>query len=94
MPKARTKIDQKLGNVSKEGEAVKINEIKVVYDEEIDHKSKKICVNLPLSNEKLIDLQEKDTQVSKICEQLFTAHSRNTWKTMDKHSTSTSYQWP
>ena len=66
LPKARTKTDQKLGNTTKEGEHFKINKIKVVYKEEIDHELDKICIYLPLSNEKLIDLQEKDTQISKI----------------------------
>ena len=64
--KARTKVDQKLGNTSNEGDTVEINEIKVVYDKELDHESDKICVYLPLSNEKLISLQENDAQVSKI----------------------------
>ena len=72
--KARTKVDQKLGNMSSEGENIKINEIKVVYDEEIHHKSDKICAYLPLSSEQLISLQEKDAQVSKICKQLISAH--------------------
>ena len=48
LPKARMKVDHKLGNTSTEGENIKINDIKVVYDEEIDHKSDKICVYLPL----------------------------------------------
>ena len=71
LPKARTKVDQKLGNTSKEGE---INEIKVIYDEEVDHESDKICTYLPLSNEKLISLQENDKQVLKIQKQLVMAH--------------------
>ena len=33
LPKARTKVDQKLGNTTKEGDKFEINEIKVVYDE-------------------------------------------------------------
>ena len=32
LTKARTKVDQKLENTSKEGDAVEINEIKVIYD--------------------------------------------------------------
>ena len=66
LPKARTKVDQKLGNTSEEGDPIEINEIKVVYDEELDHDSDKIHVYLPLSNEKLISLQENNAQVSKI----------------------------
>ena len=65
LPKASMKVDQKLGNTSTEGENIEINEIKVVYNEEIDHGSVKICVYLPLSNDQLISLQEKDTQLSK-----------------------------
>ena len=66
LPKARTKTEQRIGNTIQEGDKSKVNEIKVVYDEEIDHKSDKIHVYLPLSNEKLINIQEKDTQISKI----------------------------
>ena len=66
MPKVRTNMDKKLGNTSKEGDTLEINKIKVIYDEEIDHKSDKICIYLPLSTEKLISLQENDAQVSKI----------------------------
>ena len=43
LPKARTKVDQKLGNTSSEGDMVEINKIKVIYDEEIDHESKYMC---------------------------------------------------
>ena len=46
----------------------------MIHDEEIDHKLDKICIYLPLPNEKLISLQENDVQVSKILKQLFTAH--------------------
>ena len=74
LPKARTKVDQKLGNTSNEGDTVEINKIKVVYDEELDHRSNKIHVYLPLSNKKLISLQENNAQVLKIWKQLFTAH--------------------
>ena len=63
LPKAKTKTDQKLGNTR---EKFKINKIKVVYNEEIDHKSYTICVYLPLCNENLINVQGKDTQISKI----------------------------
>ena len=65
LPKEGTKVDQKLGNVSTEGESIEINEIKVVYDEDIDHKSDKICVYLPVSNKQLVSLQEKDAQILK-----------------------------
>ena len=51
LPKVRTKVDQKLGNTSNDGDTVEINEIKVVYDEEIDHESDKIYLYLPLWNE-------------------------------------------
>ena len=44
LPKARKKVDQKLGNTTQEGNIFKINEIKVVYDGEIDHKSDKIHI--------------------------------------------------
>ena len=76
LPKARTKVDQKLGNTSKDGDIVEINEIKVVYNEGVDHKSDKICIYLPLSIEKLTSLQEKGTQVSKTQKQLFFWHIR------------------
>ena len=56
-------MDEKLGNTSKEGDTVEIIEIKVIYNEEVDHKSDKICMYLPLSNEKLIKLQKKGAQV-------------------------------
>ena len=77
LPKARTKVDQKLGNTSKEGDMVEVNEIKVTYDKEVDHKSDKIHVYLALSKEKLISLQEKDAQVLKIQKQLFTPHQNH-----------------
>ena len=66
LPKVRTKVDQKIGNTSSEGNMVEISEIRVIYNEEIDHESDKIHVYLPLPNEKLISLQENDAQVSKI----------------------------
>ena len=37
LPKARTNIDQKPGNTIKEGDTMEINEIRVIYDEEMDH---------------------------------------------------------
>ena len=51
LPKARTKVNQKIGNTSNKGDTVEINKIKVIYDEEIDHKSDKIHMYLPLPNE-------------------------------------------
>ena len=68
--KARIKVDQNLGNTTQEGDKFQINEIRIVYDEEIDHESNKICVYLPLSNENLIDLQGKDAHILKIGKQL------------------------
>ena len=42
----------------------------MVYNEELDYESDKICVYLPLSNKKLISLQENNAQVLKIQKQL------------------------
>ena len=48
LSKARTKVYQNVGNTCIKGENIEINEIKVVYDEEIDHESNKICVPTPI----------------------------------------------
>ena len=38
LPKARTKVYQKLGITIKEGNTREINKIRVINDEEVDHK--------------------------------------------------------